>query len=364
MNFTWWVNRKDVAGRNVFQGGFLGLDNIGRVRPRQDAAAGRVPRAERRHVVDGRLRAQHARDRGRAGAKVERIYEDIASKFFEHFLIIADAMNSERDDEPGLWDPGDQFYYDQLYLPDGERIPMKVAQRRRHRADLRGRGARGRDARASAALQAARRMVSEQPAGARRERRAHRRRRHARAAAAGDLQPGPAARHPAPRARRERVPLAARRAHALALPSRPPVRAQARRRRVPRRLRAGGVDERALRRQLELARAGVVPAQLPPDRSAAALPLLPRRRVTRSSFRRVRAACSRCGTSAELSRRLVDLFRLDEQRPPAVHRRRTRCSRTIRTGATTCCSTSTSTATPARDSARRTRPAGPDWSQS
>ena len=53
-------------------------------------------------------------------------YEDIASKFFEHFLIIADAMNSLRPDEYGLWDPGDAFYYDQLYLPDGERIPLKV----------------------------------------------------------------------------------------------------------------------------------------------------------------------------------------------------------------------------------------------
>jgi hypothetical protein len=53
-------------------------------------------------------------------------YEDVASKFFEHFLIIADAMNSLRPDECGLWDPGDEFYYDQLYLPDGERIPLKV----------------------------------------------------------------------------------------------------------------------------------------------------------------------------------------------------------------------------------------------
>jgi hypothetical protein len=59
-------------------------------------------------------------------AKVESIYEDIASKFFEHFLIIADAMNSVRDDEMGLWDAGDEFYYDQLYLPGGDRIPMKV----------------------------------------------------------------------------------------------------------------------------------------------------------------------------------------------------------------------------------------------
>ena len=124
MNFTWWVNRKDVTGRNVFQGGFLGLDNIGPF--------------DRGSVPDGAYLAQSDGTSWMAVyalnmfaiavelAKGESIYEDVASKFFEHFLIIADAMNSQRDDDRGLWDPGDAFYYDQLFLAGGDRIPLKV----------------------------------------------------------------------------------------------------------------------------------------------------------------------------------------------------------------------------------------------
>ncbi|HEY0393039.1 MAG TPA: hypothetical protein VGD01_00965 [Candidatus Elarobacter sp.] len=125
MNFTWWVNRKDVAGRNVFQGGFLGLDNIG-------------PFDRGKQLPEGAALAQSDGTSWMAVyalnmlaiaielAKVESIYEDVASKFFEHFYIIADAMNSEREDDPGLWDPADEFYYDQVYLPDGQRIPVCV----------------------------------------------------------------------------------------------------------------------------------------------------------------------------------------------------------------------------------------------
>jgi hypothetical protein len=125
MNFTWWVNRKDVAGRNVFQGGFLGLDNIGpfdRGKP--------LPQGAYLAQSDGTSwMAVYALNMLAIAvelAKVESIYEDVASKFFEHFFIIADAMNSQRPDDAGLWDEGDEFYYDQLYLPDGRRIPLKV----------------------------------------------------------------------------------------------------------------------------------------------------------------------------------------------------------------------------------------------
>jgi len=125
MNFTWWVNRKDVAGRNVFQGGFLGLDNIG---PFDRGAA--LPNGAYLAQSDGTSwMAVYALNMLAIAielAKVEPIYQDTASKFFEHFLIIADAMNSLRRDDCGLWDPDDAFYYDQLYLPDGDRIPMKV----------------------------------------------------------------------------------------------------------------------------------------------------------------------------------------------------------------------------------------------
>jgi hypothetical protein len=124
MNFTWWVNRKDVTGRNVFQGGFLGLDNIG------PFDRGALPQGAYLAQSDGTSwMAVYALNMFAIAvelAKTETIYEDIASKFFEHFLIIADAMNSERDDDRGLWDSEDEFYYDQLFLPDGERIPLKV----------------------------------------------------------------------------------------------------------------------------------------------------------------------------------------------------------------------------------------------
>ncbi len=124
MNFTWWVNRKDVRGRNVFQGGFLGLDNIGAF----DRSAA-LPTGGYLVQCDGTswmgVYALNMLAIAIELAKVDDVYEDIASKFFEHFLYISDAMNA-RDEDSGLWDDGDEFYYDQLYLPDGERIPLKI----------------------------------------------------------------------------------------------------------------------------------------------------------------------------------------------------------------------------------------------
>ncbi len=124
MNFTWWVNRKDVAGRNVFQGGFLGLDNIGpfdRSKP--------LPEGAYLAQSDGTSwMAVYALNMLAIAielAKTDPVYQDTASKFFEHFLIIADAMNSLDREQCGMWDPDDEFYYDQLYVGD-DRIPMKV----------------------------------------------------------------------------------------------------------------------------------------------------------------------------------------------------------------------------------------------
>lgn len=125
LNFTWWVNRKDVAGRNVFQGGFLGLDNIG-VFDRSS----RLPTGGYLAQADGTswmgVYSLNMLAIAIELARHDSVYEHIANKFFEHFLYISDAMNSERDDEAGLWDPYDEFYYDQLYLPTGERIALKV----------------------------------------------------------------------------------------------------------------------------------------------------------------------------------------------------------------------------------------------
>jgi hypothetical protein len=125
LNFTWWVNRKDVAGRNVFQGGFLGLDNIG-VFDRST----RLPTGGYLAQADGTAwMAVYSLNMLAIAIELARhdpVYEHLANKFFEHFLYIADAMNAQRDDDVGLWDVQDEFYYDQLYLPTGERIPLKV----------------------------------------------------------------------------------------------------------------------------------------------------------------------------------------------------------------------------------------------
>jgi hypothetical protein len=128
LNFTWWVNRKDIAGRNVFQGGFLGLDNIG-VFDRST----KLPTGGYLAQADGTAwMAVYSLNMLAIAIELARhdpVYEHLANKFFEHFLYIADAMNSQRDDDDqaiGLWDPQDEFYYDQLYLPTGERIPLKA----------------------------------------------------------------------------------------------------------------------------------------------------------------------------------------------------------------------------------------------
>src|SRR5689334_1821197 len=124
LNFTWWVNRKDSSGNNIFEGGFLGLDNIGvfdRSRPlpwggyleQSDATSWMAMFCLNMLKISLEL-----------ATKVNIIYEDVASKFFEHFLYIAAAMNGIGD--VGLWDEADGFFYDRLRLPNGDSIPMKV----------------------------------------------------------------------------------------------------------------------------------------------------------------------------------------------------------------------------------------------
>ena len=119
INFTWWVNRKDVEGHNLFAGGFLGLDNIG-VFDRSRA----LPGGARLEQADGT--AWMAFFCGTMLsialelAAEDPVYEDVASKFFEHYVAIADAMNSFGGS--GLWDEADGFYYDQLHI-DGAHRP-------------------------------------------------------------------------------------------------------------------------------------------------------------------------------------------------------------------------------------------------
>jgi hypothetical protein len=125
LNFTWWVNRKDTQGNNVFQGGFLGLDNIGVF----DRSA-TLPTGGTIDESDGTSwMGIYALTMLAIAAELSKgnvVYEDIASKFFEHFLYIADAMNAIGEDAIGLWNEVDGFYYDVLHLPDGSHFPLRV----------------------------------------------------------------------------------------------------------------------------------------------------------------------------------------------------------------------------------------------
>jgi len=120
LNFTWWVNRKDAEGKNVFQGGFLGLDNIGVF----DRSAP-LPTGGHLEQSDGTswmaMYCLNLLAMALELASDDPAYEDVASKFWEHFVHIAHAMNTK-----GLWHEEDGFYYDLLHLPHGEHVPMKV----------------------------------------------------------------------------------------------------------------------------------------------------------------------------------------------------------------------------------------------
>jgi hypothetical protein len=125
LNFTWWVNRKDAEGRNVFQGGFLGLDNIGVFdRSAQLPTGGHIDQADGTSWM-----AMYSLNLMRMAlelAQTNPVYQDVATKFFEHFLHIAEAMSNVGEAGIGLWDDADQFFYDVLHLPDGSMIPLKV----------------------------------------------------------------------------------------------------------------------------------------------------------------------------------------------------------------------------------------------
>jgi hypothetical protein len=125
LNFTWWVNRKDIEGKNVFQGGFLGLDNIG-VFDRSAAlpTGGHIDQSDGTSWMG--MYCLNMLTIALELAKTNPVYEDIATKFFEHYLYIADAMNHIGDMNVSLWNDEDGFYYDVLHLPDDHQIQMKV----------------------------------------------------------------------------------------------------------------------------------------------------------------------------------------------------------------------------------------------
>ena len=125
LNFTWWVNQKDRNGNNVFEGGFLGLDNIGIFdRSSELPTGGYLEQADGTSWMG--MYCLNLFAIALELAKTNPTYEDIASKFFEHFLYIADAMNHIGESSVALWDDEDQFYYDVLHLPDDDWHRLKV----------------------------------------------------------------------------------------------------------------------------------------------------------------------------------------------------------------------------------------------
>ncbi|HLO46094.1 MAG TPA: hypothetical protein VK175_17260 [Leadbetterella sp.] len=125
LNFTWWVNQKDEDGNNIFGGGFLGLDNIGVF----DRNA-QIPGVKLQQADATGWMAIYTLNMLKIACEIslERpAYQDMASKFFEHFLYIAAAINKTLDEEGnGLWDEDDQFYYDKIYTPDANTLFLKI----------------------------------------------------------------------------------------------------------------------------------------------------------------------------------------------------------------------------------------------
>ncbi|MDP4284636.1 MAG: glucosidase [Bacteroidota bacterium] len=120
INFTWWINRKDASGNNIFQGGFLGLDNIGVFNRSIE-----MPGNHRLEQADGTswmgMYALNMMDMALEIAVVDPAFEDTSTKFFEHFVLIAEALN-----EHGLWSDDDKFFYDILSTPSGNQIQLRI----------------------------------------------------------------------------------------------------------------------------------------------------------------------------------------------------------------------------------------------
>lgn len=125
LNFTWWVNKKDYTGKNIFEGGFLGLDNIGIF----DRSHG-VPDGAILEQVDGTAwMALYCLDMLRMSLEISKedsAFEDMATKYFGHFIFIAEALNKMDCNNIGIWDKQDGFFYDKLIFDDGSSTPIKV----------------------------------------------------------------------------------------------------------------------------------------------------------------------------------------------------------------------------------------------
>ena len=125
LNFTWWVNRKDSGGKNIFQGGFLGLDNISVFNRSEDLPAGSSLYQSDATSWMGMFCLNMLTIAFELGQQ-DPTYEDLANKFYNHFLFIADAINFEANHHSSLWNEEDGFYYDTLKLDNGEEKQLKV----------------------------------------------------------------------------------------------------------------------------------------------------------------------------------------------------------------------------------------------
>ena len=125
LNFTWWVNRKDEDGNNIFQGGFLGLDNISLFdRSAVLPTGGHIDQSDGTAWMG--FYSLGLMKMALELAKEDPIYQDLATKFYEHFLRIAHAMTNCGGQGHSLWNPEDEFFYDALHLPDDSIVPLKV----------------------------------------------------------------------------------------------------------------------------------------------------------------------------------------------------------------------------------------------
>ena len=358
LNFTWWVNRKDRSGRNVFEGGFLGLDNIGVF----DRSAP-LPTGGYLEQADGTawmaLFCQNMLEIAAELAMTDPDYADMALKFVEHFLWIASSM-AHLGGETGMWDEEDGFFYDVLRLPDGQAQRLKV------------RSMVGLLPLCAATVFDGKLLAKYPEIGG--------------AAAAGSSTRGPRS---APRSTtRMKTGVAGRRLASILDETKlrrvlakmldeneflsqfgirslsryhaeHPLRHPRRRPGVPRRLPAGRVRHRHVRRQLELARADLDAGQRPDHPGTAAVLHLLRQRLHRRMPDRLRPADEPVPGGRGDQPAAGEHLPRGQGRPPAGLRRHARSSRTTRTGATSSSSTSTSTATTAPGSAPATRPAGP-----
>ena len=351
LNFTWWVNRKDAEGHNVFQGGFLGLDNIGVFDRSSAAARRRPPRPGRRHGLDGLLLAStcwRSRSSWRATTPSTRTSRPSSSS--TSCTSPGRSTTSAASGIP-LWDDEDGFFYDVLHLDRTSTMPLKVrSPGRAHPAAGRRDDRAGRCSSACPGSSAgwtgssktgptSPALVSrwEEPGVGERRLLALVRGHRMKAAARPDARPRRVPvrpRHPRPQPR-----------STASTPTCWTWRAAARVDYEPAESRTG-----ALRRQLQLARAGLVPDQLPAHRGAPEVRPLLRRRLHGRACRPVGDQLASIGEVADdLGRRLESLFLRDADGRRPVAARTTAIETEGRTGATSCCcSTNTSTATPAR----------------